>query len=290
MKKSTIDRVNYYNRIKNLDIEIKDLNHFYRTGPKKMITKDYRMNFWAIIYVTEGTGTHYVDFKTYSYKPGDVIFVQKNQVQRFEINQEAQGYIIHINEPFFYQLSGIDGEIFIDLIDQLYESPLFHFDTTPFSTHRQLIDLIYREYSINHDRVNVELIASLFQSFILSLKNQVQAVDDTFVTKDFIHFKAFRHLVEAHYMETRHVESYAQMMHLTTKTINQATRHITGLSAKQFIIDRVILEIKRYLSQGELMNYEIADMLGFGEAANMSKFFKQYTGLSPKGFKEGLEH
>lgn len=290
MNKSTINRVDYRNSIKNVDFEIKDLNTFYRTGPRRMITKDYRMNFWAIIYVTEGLGMHYVDFKPYQYNPGDVIFVQKNQVQRFEINQEAQGYIIHINEPFFYQLSGIEGEIFLDLVDQLYETPLFHFDTLKQSTHRQLIELIYREYSINHDKLNLELIASLFQSFILSLKSQVQAVDDTYITKDYVHFKTFRRLVEEHFMESRHVESYAQMMHLTTKTINQATRQITGLSAKQFIIDRVILEIKRYLSQGELMNYEIADLLGFGEAANMSKFFKQYTGVSPKTFKQDLEH
>ncbi len=98
----------------------------------------------------------------------------------------------------------------------------------------------------------------------------------------------FRELVEENHAAKRSVEAFAQMMNVSKKTINQATRRVAGISAKQFIIDRLILEIKRFLSIGELMNYEIADRLGFGEAANMSKFFKHYVGVSPKAFKESL--
>lgn len=84
------------------------------------------------------------------------------------------------------------------------------------------------------------------------------------------------------------VKVYADRMHLSKKAVNQFTRNVTGLSAKQFIINRLVLEIKRYLSQGELLNYEIADLLGFDEAANMSRFFKHYEGMSPKEFRESL--
>jgi len=132
------------------------------------------------------------------------------------------------------------------------------------------------------------LMASLFQSFILSIEDEMIKVNSHVQTKDYDHFKHYRKLVEKHYTETRSVEDYAQMMHLSKKTINQATRNVVGLSAKQYIIDRVILEIKRYLSQGELMNYEIADLLGFDEAANMTKFFKHYVKMSPKEFKASL--
>ncbi len=75
------------------------------------------------------------------------------------------------------------------------------------------------------------------------------------------------------------------MMGISKKTINLATRAIVDMSAKEFVNSRLFLEIKRYLSQGELLNYEIAEILGFDEPANMTKFFKKYEGISPKEFR-----
>ncbi len=70
--------------------------------------------------------------------------------------------------------------------------------------------------------------------------------------------------------------------------LNYATRSIVDLSAKQFIIDRIMLEIKRYLSQGELMNYEISDMLGFDEPANMTKFLKGMKGYRQRRLENNM--
>ncbi len=67
-----------------------------------------------IIYITEGSGHHYIDFKCYPYKKGDVLFVQKNQVQRLN-QRDVEGYILNINEPFFYRIEGFNGDIFWNL-------------------------------------------------------------------------------------------------------------------------------------------------------------------------------
>jgi len=289
MSQEGIKRVNYRNEKKDLDFEVVDIQLFYSTRPKKLLEKAYRVNFWTILYITEGAGVHYVDFKAYPYKKGDILFVQKNQVHEYRVNRSVEGYVIHINEPFFYRVEGFDGDIFLEYVDRAYGSPLLHFDTSPGLTNRSLMDMIYQEYNKKSQALQVELIASLFQSFILSLRGQVQGNRQELKSRDYDHFKNFRRLVEDRYMETRNVEDYGQMMNLSTKTINQVTRRITGLSAKQFIIERVVLEIKRYLSQDHLLNYEIAEVLGFYEAANMTKFFKRYSGLSPKEFRAGLD-
>lgn len=288
MKKNTINRVDYKNLRKKTDFEIVDLQLFFSTRPHKKLEKDYRLNFWSIIYITEGSGEHYIDFNKYSYKKGDMIFAQINQVQRFKVNSDAKGYLIHINEPFFYGVDGFNDDVFSEFLEASYGSPLISLDVSKNKSNRVLIDLIYQEYSKNAIDLNVRLIASLFQSFILSLGNQFLTKDKASLSKDYVNFKQYRKFVEESYMETRNVEDYAKMMNLSKKTINQATRAVVGLSAKAFIINRIVLEIKRYLSQGELMNYEIAEMLGFGEAGNMTKFFKHYEGVSPKEFKEQL--
>lgn len=286
MATTPIHRIDYKNPKKQTDFEIVDLQLFFATRPHKHLMKDFRLNFWAIIYITEGKGYHYIDFKKYPYKKGDMLLIQKNQVHRFEVNDGVKGYTLHINEPFFYRIEGFNGDIFLEFVDNAFGSPIISLDTSKGRTNRILMELLYKEYNKTAENLNIELIASLFQGFMLSLKGQTHDNGQVIQSKDYENFKEYRRLVESNFSEMRHVEDYANLMHLSKKTINQATRNVAGLSAKQFIINRIILEIKRYLSQGALMNYEIADLLGFGEAANMTKFFKHYEGVSPKVFRE----
>lgn len=277
-----INRVDYKSK-QNMDFEIVSLQRFFNTRSHQMISKDYRLNFWTIIYITEGTGTHYVDFKGYDYKAGDVIFVQKNQVHHYEIS-DAKGYIINVNEPFFYKVSGLNEDIFLEFLDRAFGLPIM--SVSDDGIHDVLLELTNKEYLALEP--NIELIAALFQSFIVSIRGALKEGRKILLSKDYENFKVYRQLVEAHYTTLKSVEDYASLMHLSRKTINQATRKVVDLSAKQFIIERIILEIKRYLSQGELLNYEIADILGFDEVANMTNFFKHYVGISPKAFRDNI--
>jgi len=286
MKNMLIKRIDYKSPKKNLNFEIVDIQSLFASRPHKTLEKDYRLNFWVIIYIIKGSGCHYIDFQPYQYKKGDIIFIEKNQVSCFEINNEVEGYVIHINEPFFYLIEGFNGDIFLEFVDKSFGSPILNFDTCIGTTNRILIDLVYKEYNKIDGNINIELLATLFQGFILSLRSKLQNNEKTLLSTDYENFKLYRHLVEKNYDITRNVEDYALMMNLSKKTINKATRNVAGLSAKQLIINRIILEIKRYLGQGELMNYEIADILGFSETANMTKFFKNYEGISPKEFRE----
>jgi len=102
---------------------------------------------------------------------------------------------------------------------------------------------------------------------------------------DYKRFYQFKNFVEMYYKEKKTVEEYAKLMLVSQKTINQATRAVVDLSAKQFIIDRILLEIKRYLGQRELTINEISDLMGFDEPSNLTKFFKRYEGLSPTEFR-----
>ena len=139
-----------------------------------------------------------------------------------KLGNNVNGYIIHINEPFFYRVEGFNGDIFLEFIDKSFGSSVLPFDLSTHSTNRILLELIYKEYSNIDNRFNIELIASLFQGLVLSLRADTPIQDKIFKTKDYDNFKTFRQLVEQHYTETRNVEEYAEMMKLSKKTINQS--------------------------------------------------------------------
>lgn len=281
-----IERIHYKKTNREIEnFEIVDLQLFFSTRPKRLLEKDYRLDFWAVIYIIEGHGMHYIDFRPYQYEPNSVLFIRKNQVQHFEINTDVRGYIIHINEPMMVMLNYFNTDFIWEVVDSSYGSPVVNLPSDKGNITRVLIDMIYNEYVKFNDKGSDNFIKSLFESFILSIEKELGTQKNITNSADYTIFKEFRALVEENYKERKPLGFYAKSLGVSKKTINLATRNMVDMSAKEFINERLYLEIKRYLSQGELMIYEIAEMLGFDEPANMTKFFKRFENNSPKDFR-----
>ena len=74
-------------------------------------------------------------------------------------------------------------------------------------------------------------------------------------------------------------------MGYSTRTLNRLARQHTGLSAKELIDERVVLEAKRQLSHTDSPVSEIAEQLGFDDASNFSSYFRRQTQLTPGTFR-----
>jgi len=279
----TIKRISFGNPKKDIiDFEIVTLKEFLSTRSWDHLTRVYRLDFYIMIFITSGKGSHEIDFKVHSFESGDVILISKDQVHRFISMSEASGYIILFTEEYLlnhYEKSRSD---FLGY----FTNPIISIDESKLETSIGLMNILYKEYSMEDSVDDTQLIKSLFRSFILSLRKNkeldIKRETTTFSTR----FVEFKNLVEQYYKEKKTVVEYAELMLVSQKTINQITRRAVDLSAKQFIIDRIILESKRYLAQGELTINEISYMLGFDEPSNFTKFFKRYEGISPNQFKK----
>ena len=71
----------------------------------------------------------------------------------------------------------------------------------------------------------------------------------------------------------------------SSKTLSRAARAATGLNAKEYIDQRVLLEGRRLLAHTRLSAGEIAERLGFSELTNFIKFFRRNGGESPSEFR-----
>lgn len=283
---NTIRRINFKKIDQELfEFEIVDLQEFFKTRPSKFLSKPFRMNFYNILYITSGIGKHEIDFKVYDIKAGDVILIGKNQVHRFFPDTKVEGYIIMFTEDYLYTNSEMNIHNFLESFNEISYNPIIEIDVSEGASNRIIIDLLYKEYRENDSDVKVQLIKSLFRSFMLTIRKFINSDEQTEASGEYKRFLEFKSLVEMHYKEKKTVQEYAKMMLVSQKTINQATRMAVDLSAKQFIIDRILLEVKRYIAQGNLTINEISYLMGFDEPSNLTKFFKRYEGVSPKEFK-----
>ena len=98
-------------------------------------------------------------------------------------------------------------------------------------------------------------------------------------------FNQFKNLLENDCVKTRNSRAYAAKLFISYKFLNEVVKKLTGKTVKTFIDDFVIMEIKRYLVSTSLSSKEISYKTGFEEPANMTKFFKKHTGLTPLKFR-----
>lgn len=94
-----------------------------------------------------------------------------------------------------------------------------------------------------------------------------------------------RYVIE-NYKTERNISFYADKMHLSPQHLSTTIKKITGKTLTDIISSFVINDAKGKLKSTELTIQEIAYSLNFPDISFFGKYFKRYTGMSPKQFRQ----
>ena len=113
-----------------LDFEIYPIQYLFKKNDTLVdhsITQPHRVNFPIIIFITKGTGQHFIDFKSYTYKKGSIIFIAKEQIQTFEIKSTTKGFIILFTEKFIWKTMDFSNSLnYSKLFNYHSNEPILH--------------------------------------------------------------------------------------------------------------------------------------------------------------------
>ncbi|WP_029617756.1 helix-turn-helix domain-containing protein, partial [Pseudorhizobium marinum] len=98
--------------------------------------------------------------------------------------------------------------------------------------------------------------------------------------------RSFVHLVELHATEHWTIPRYAAALGITPDRLNTAVRRATGQTPTELIHARILSQAAMLLGGTTMQIGEIAEALGFKDAAYFSRFFKRQAGVSPKSHRE----
>jgi AraC family transcriptional activator of pobA len=79
---------------------------------------------------------------------------------------------------------------------------------------------------------------------------------------------------------------YANLLHLTTRSLGRVVRMHLGKTLGDLIAERIVLEAKRELYLTSRSVKMIAHDLGFSDELYFSRFFRQRTGVSPQRYRD----
>ena len=254
------------------------------------LEKPHRVDFYHILYITKGRGTHILDFHPYHYREGSILFISKGQVHAFEVRPDVDGFIILFTEKFLSKnLIHSDILSFYRLYNYYLHSPMMHPDEIGHEKFISIISEMYEEYYSSDAFAKEDILRLLLKMLLLKAERIKRTlISDQRNAARFLQFGTFRNLIEKHFFETRNAEEYAGMMNISYKHLNEICKSIAGATAKKVIDQFIILEIKRSLSMSDVSIKELTYQLGFDEPTNLVKYFKKHTGQAPSQFKKNL--
>jgi AraC-like DNA-binding protein len=277
----------------NIEFEIFTLSSLFSRCDKLnfSLDKPHRVNFYHILFITKGEGTHTLDFYLHQYRQGSILFISKGQMHAFEVQHDIEGFLILFTEEFLLKnLIHSDILSFYRLYNYYLHSPIIQPEETGEENFIHIISEIYHEYNLQDDFAKEEILRLLLKLLLL----KAERIKRTLISGQknsewFIQFGVFRNQLERHFTQTRNANDYAKMINISYKHLNEICKSIAGSTAKNVIDGFVILEIKRNLAMSDNSIKELTYKLGFDEPTNLTKFFKKHTGHSPSQFKKILK-
>ncbi|WP_299708848.1 helix-turn-helix domain-containing protein [uncultured Tenacibaculum sp.] len=287
--KEDIKKIKFNNVQKpNFQFDLVELNELLNRELDHDLTTIHRVEFYHIFLITEGDGSHTIDFTEYSYETATLFTLRKNQLHCFNRSNNANGYLLLFTEDFLLShFNKIEVSKSIQLFNNLLSMPKITLTKDEFSDILKLISRIKTEYFDTYDDFSVGIIRSILHILITKLyRIKTRDNQNLLQRKYFNEFIQFQKLVEENYATTKKVIDYANQMNCSTKTLNNICNNIIGKSAKVIIDEVVITQTKRYLISTTLSVKEIAYKVGFDEPSNLYKYFKKYTGCPPELFRK----
>lgn len=245
------------------------------------------VEFYIILLIEEGKGTHTIDFTDYKYEQGTLITIRKDQIHKFYTSTIGKGTLLLFTDDFLVSyLEKLEALKSLQLFNEFLSVPKIQLSKTELLEISNLLERIKKEYAAVHDEYSLGIIRS--ELHILLAKLYRIKSDKHLITsnrKYLSEFIDFQNLVEKHANSYKKVKDYAKMIGVSSKTLNTITKNIVNKTAKEFIDDICTKQIKRLLINTQLSIKEIAFASGFEESTNFYKYFKRQTKLTPEQFR-----
>jgi len=207
----------------------------------------HRVDFYIIMTIESGNGTHTIDFTDYKYKKGSLITIRRNQLHKFNFSKTAKGSLLLFTDQFLSSyLEELEELKSIQLFNEIIDTPKFDLTSKELKDVNDLIRRINDEYFGDFDQQSLSIIRSELHILISKLfRIKSRRNSSNFTRKYMSEFIAFQTLVEQQIRQKNKVAEYAKMLGCSTKTLNTITRSIIDKSAKEFL-DDIYIYFKRH--------------------------------------------
>ncbi|WP_194972555.1 helix-turn-helix domain-containing protein [Aquiflexum lacus] len=158
---------------------------------------------------------------------------------------------------------------------------------------KRIISIISVLSDLQSPKENNILFMYYFRIFIkeLILFSNSSKSENRIISRDDHIYLSFKRLLTIHHIKERKIQFYADNLFISNQQLSLIVKKKTGHSAKSEILKFLLRRIKQMLIETSMTISEISYFLSFNSPAELNKFVKKYTGLSPQKLRTNfLKH
>nr|WP_315149842.1 helix-turn-helix transcriptional regulator [uncultured Flavobacterium sp.] len=252
-------------------------------------------NFYEIIIIEQGNGTHRLNNVSFPYKENDIFFLKPSDAHEFVIDEKTKFIYLKFTNQFIADLflwnSGLRNKL---NFDHLLLKTSNHFET--FINNRDdakhfknLAEILYYEF-VNFKSQSFEITFHLFSNLMLLLIRNISNSNklvNSFKTNKIEQILSYI-TINALDADKMKISNLAKEFSMSENYISSYVKTQSGISVQHHIIQIKLKAAEKLLSKSSYNINEIADKLGFNDASHFNKFFKKYKGMSPTAFQKKI--
>lgn len=250
------------------------------------IVPPFRQSDFLILFVKQGAGQRSIGHYSFTIQDNSLAVIPKHVIHAASYSGKPYGYLVSFNPDFFlsqaFSYKLLNGRRLLKpslrpvivlsqeqatAISNIFET-IIEEANSGFSEKKEMIALKLLELLILCDRFFYE------QDICECTAGYSKTVE------------AFNELIESNFTKHRDVLFYATALHTHPNNLNSVIKKATGLTAKQTITNRVLIEAKFLLASGTLSVKEIAYELGFDDPNYFNSFFKKELHVTPAQYRD----
>lgn len=253
-------------------------------GQQERAHELHRHDFYFLLALESGSGTHEIDFEKHAVRKGQVFVLRPGQVHRLHLQPNSRGYLVEFSKEFYPGDNREAGERLRKAAGRNLCKPL----PAGFVKIAAALELIFREYGEKQPGYKSAVKAGMDILFIEILRQsnspgkQVQPAGSYEQSR----YEELTALLESEISRLQQGSQYAARMHLSLYQLNRICKIVSGKTVSELLQAHRLLESKRYLLATTLQVKEIASLLGFEDASYFTRFFRKQTGKTPDAFRQ----
>lgn len=237
-----------------------------------------RLTSYFIVFIDSGSITYKLDLQEITLTDGHLLFAMPNQV--FIPPYKAKNlkyYKILFDENTLALLP----QQFPFLVNPLNLQTII-FDDTSRQRVRKGFEILNQILHIDTHQTDTEIILAYLNSLLVELNSAYFKNEEpiNILNTNLSKFIEFKLVVETHLTEQPSINTIAEKLALTTNSLYRIVKEYSGISPKDFLTNRLMIEAQRKLHYSDLSVKELAYELGFNDPDYFSRLFKKCTGKS----------
>ena len=242
-----------------------------------------RLPYYLFLFVLHGDSQEVIDGETIEVGKHELFFALPHQLRQLATTRHSADY---------YKL-GFDDEClsrlprkFPFLLNPLNQQKVSFLPDATLrlcTTFKTLNDLLRTADT------NPELILAYLNSLLTEINTAYFVMHKKHTAGNLDKFLGFKLFVEDHLTDQPAITEIAEKLALSTDCLYRIVKQHSGVSPKEFITDRLIIEARRRMHHNQHTSVkELAFELGFNDPGYFSRLFKKVTGKTIASFYQDL--